>query len=170
MTILERVEDAVAQGAMFSFEALKLLSEFCVKAIGVVYVVTCCASVLTGPFVVFVVISASFLAVAGAVMTEVCVVVPLALCAGLVTALARLLEPVVLEEPPRALRPRPPVRHPAHRPAVALPARRPMAPGARCPVCATGLERAVVVCARCETPHHRECWTYEGKCAIYGCQ
>jgi len=39
----------------------------------------------------------------------------------------------------------------------------------RCPVCATAVEHDEVVCPRCQTPHHRECWEYTGGCAIFGC-
>jgi hypothetical protein len=28
---------------------------------------------------------------------------------------------------------------------------------------------AVIVCAVCNTPHHRDCWEYVGACSIYGC-
>lgn len=39
-----------------------------------------------------------------------------------------------------------------------------------CKVCgdpiATG---AVIICAACNTPHHRDCWEYVGACSIYGC-
>jgi Prokaryotic RING finger family 1 len=28
---------------------------------------------------------------------------------------------------------------------------------------------AVIVCAVCSTPHHRDCWEYVGACSIYGC-
>jgi hypothetical protein len=27
----------------------------------------------------------------------------------------------------------------------------------------------MVLCRRCRTPHHHECWEYYGSCAIYGC-
>jgi hypothetical protein len=40
---------------------------------------------------------------------------------------------------------------------------------ARCGVCGDGLASDVVVCRRCNTPHHRECWLYGGGCATYGC-
>jgi hypothetical protein len=42
------------------------------------------------------------------------------------------------------------------------------APG-QCLVCGSLLEKAVVRCARCKTPHHRDCWTYNGRCATYAC-
>jgi hypothetical protein len=28
---------------------------------------------------------------------------------------------------------------------------------------------AVIICAVCSTPHHRDCWEYVGACSIYGC-
>jgi RING finger family protein len=40
---------------------------------------------------------------------------------------------------------------------------------ARCGVCGDGLEGELVVCRRCNTPHHRECWQYGGGCATYAC-
>lgn len=40
---------------------------------------------------------------------------------------------------------------------------------ARCGVCGDGLAGELVVCRRCNTPHHRECWQYGGGCATYGC-
>jgi hypothetical protein len=40
---------------------------------------------------------------------------------------------------------------------------------ARCGVCGDNLASEVVVCRRCNTPHHRECWEYGGGCATYGC-
>lgn len=38
-----------------------------------------------------------------------------------------------------------------------------------CPVCGDTLAGAVRRCARCRTPHHDECWTYFGGCAVYAC-
>jgi hypothetical protein len=40
---------------------------------------------------------------------------------------------------------------------------------ARCGVCGDGLVQDVVVCRRCNTPHHRDCWQYGGGCATYAC-
>ena len=40
---------------------------------------------------------------------------------------------------------------------------------ARCGVCGENLNHEVVICRRCNTPHHRECWQYGGGCATYGC-
>lgn len=45
-------------------------------------------------------------------------------------------------------------------------------PAARgtCLVCGEDLSgRLVVSCRRCRTPHHRDCWQYNGRCAVYGC-
>jgi hypothetical protein len=42
--------------------------------------------------------------------------------------------------------------------------------GARCPVCSEGLaDWTLVSCAACETPHHRDCWSYNHGCAVYAC-
>lgn len=39
-----------------------------------------------------------------------------------------------------------------------------------CRVCGTALPiRAGVACRSCRAPHHRDCWTYQGGCSIYGC-
>jgi hypothetical protein len=40
---------------------------------------------------------------------------------------------------------------------------------ARCGVCGESLAGEIVVCRRCNTPHHSECWEYSGLCATYGC-
>jgi hypothetical protein len=40
---------------------------------------------------------------------------------------------------------------------------------ARCAVCRENLVHELVVCRRCNTPHHRECWEYGGGCSTYGC-
>ena len=40
---------------------------------------------------------------------------------------------------------------------------------ALCPVCGCPLDAGVVACQGCATPHHAECWEYEGVCATYGC-
>lgn len=39
----------------------------------------------------------------------------------------------------------------------------------RCGVCGDALAQDIVVCSRCNTPHHRDCWQYSGGCATYGC-
>ncbi len=39
-----------------------------------------------------------------------------------------------------------------------------------CKVCGEAIAGgAVIVCAACNTPHHRDCWEYVGACSIYGC-
>jgi len=39
-----------------------------------------------------------------------------------------------------------------------------------CPYCRDEIEDPeLVICARCETPHHRECFTEHGKCTIFRC-
>lgn len=39
-----------------------------------------------------------------------------------------------------------------------------------CSVCGTSLAGATtVVCAHCDTPHHDDCWAYNGGCALFGC-
>ena len=39
-----------------------------------------------------------------------------------------------------------------------------------CKVCGEPITAgAVIVCAACNTPHHRDCWEYVGACSIYGC-
>ncbi len=39
-----------------------------------------------------------------------------------------------------------------------------------CQVCGEGLGDRRVVCARCLTPHHEDCWTYVGTCSVYACR
>ncbi len=39
-----------------------------------------------------------------------------------------------------------------------------------CKVCGEGLTEDVVLCRRCKTPHHRDCWMYYGACSTYGCR
>lgn len=46
---------------------------------------------------------------------------------------------------------------------------------AKCPVCACTIfenaeEDPVVWCKRCNTPHHGDCWQYNGGCGLYGCK
>jgi Prokaryotic RING finger family 1 len=39
-----------------------------------------------------------------------------------------------------------------------------------CKVCLEPIgDGPIVVCAVCNTPHHRDCWDYVGACSIYGC-
>lgn len=42
--------------------------------------------------------------------------------------------------------------------------------GGTCQVCATGMSAARVFCAKCRTPHHEECWLYNGQCSTFGCR
>jgi hypothetical protein len=39
-----------------------------------------------------------------------------------------------------------------------------------CPVCAAPLAEGVVLCDKCRTPHHEECWKYVGQCSTYACK
>jgi hypothetical protein len=41
---------------------------------------------------------------------------------------------------------------------------------AECRICGEKLIRDIVLCRRCKTPHHRDCWEYAGTCAVYGCR
>jgi hypothetical protein len=44
------------------------------------------------------------------------------------------------------------------------------AAGAHCPVCATSLTgEDNISCPRCNTLHHKDCWDFNGTCAVYGC-
>lgn len=71
-------------------------------------------------------------------------------------------------EPARAL----PVIHglarPALEPGVSL---APIVLGAisRCPVCGDEIASQPVHCAKCRTPHHADCLSYNGRCGIYAC-
>jgi hypothetical protein len=39
-----------------------------------------------------------------------------------------------------------------------------------CKVCGEPIDDSeIIVCAACNTPHHRDCWEYVGACSIYGC-
>jgi hypothetical protein len=38
-----------------------------------------------------------------------------------------------------------------------------------CKVCGDSIEHDMVCCHRCKTPHHHDCWTYNGACSVYGC-
>lgn len=44
-----------------------------------------------------------------------------------------------------------------------------VAEGAVCRVCGDGIGADVVFCRDCQTPHHFDCWSWSGKCSIYGC-
>ena len=39
-----------------------------------------------------------------------------------------------------------------------------------CMICGEELLEDIVLCRRCKTPHHRECWLYYGACSTYGCK
>jgi hypothetical protein len=39
-----------------------------------------------------------------------------------------------------------------------------------CPVCAAEMTDGVILCEKCHTPHHEECWTYVGQCSTYACK
>jgi len=40
-----------------------------------------------------------------------------------------------------------------------------------CPYChtAVGMDRPAVICRRCHTPHHLDCWQEATKCSVLGC-
>ena len=38
-----------------------------------------------------------------------------------------------------------------------------------CPVCGSAVADAKVLCKRCRTPHHRECWEYAHGCSMFAC-
>lgn len=40
-----------------------------------------------------------------------------------------------------------------------------------CQICGDDIQNdhAQVLCRRCKTPHHQDCWTYYGACSTYGC-
>ena len=39
-----------------------------------------------------------------------------------------------------------------------------------CRVCGAPMGRpGIVFCRRCRTPHHEECWRYNGRCSTYAC-
>lgn len=42
--------------------------------------------------------------------------------------------------------------------------------GGSCRICGYGLgDFPQVICRECSTPHHRDCWQYNGHCATYSC-
>jgi len=41
--------------------------------------------------------------------------------------------------------------------------------GGDCRICGSPLTSGVVRCSRCQTPHHGECWKYNGGCSIFAC-
>ncbi len=43
-------------------------------------------------------------------------------------------------------------------------------PAAACRVCGAAIEaERRVVCRKCRTPHHDDCWKYNGRCSIFAC-
>ncbi len=38
-----------------------------------------------------------------------------------------------------------------------------------CGVCGGVLSAPLVACPACDTPHHQDCWSYNGGCAVYAC-
>lgn len=40
---------------------------------------------------------------------------------------------------------------------------------AMCQVCSEDIVSDMVLCRRCKTPHHLDCWQYYGACTTYGC-
>ena len=42
--------------------------------------------------------------------------------------------------------------------------------GGQCQVCGTEMRDRIVLCARCRTPHHEECWLYMGECSTFACK
>jgi hypothetical protein len=38
-----------------------------------------------------------------------------------------------------------------------------------CKVCGEEIQDDLVFCRRCKTPHHRECWQYNGQCSVFAC-
>jgi hypothetical protein len=42
--------------------------------------------------------------------------------------------------------------------------------GGDCRVCGVAMEASIVFCSRCRTPHHEECWAYNGMCSTYACR
>ena len=43
-------------------------------------------------------------------------------------------------------------------------------PGGECQICGSAMEERIVLCAKCRTPHHEECWTFNGSCSTYACK
>jgi hypothetical protein len=40
---------------------------------------------------------------------------------------------------------------------------------AMCKICGDDLSEDVVYCRKCETPHHKDCWIFNGECSVYAC-
>lgn len=45
----------------------------------------------------------------------------------------------------------------------------PAATKPNCPVCAMAIADRPVLCRRCRTPHHPDCWDYAGGCSMFAC-
>ena len=41
--------------------------------------------------------------------------------------------------------------------------------GGECQICGHDMAEAVVVCRRCRTKHHEQCWKYYRSCSTFGC-
>ena len=67
------------------------------------------------------------------------------------------------EESPPGATPTPVVKRPVP------PALRPSPTEGHCLVCLGAFTGRAVYCADCATPHHADCWRYNGKCAVFGC-
>jgi len=39
----------------------------------------------------------------------------------------------------------------------------------RCPICCGTIEEDLVMCSSCKSPHCKDCWEYNGKCATFAC-
>ncbi len=39
-----------------------------------------------------------------------------------------------------------------------------------CQICGECIADKFVTCEKCQTPHHPDCWEYNGGCSIFGCQ
>lgn len=39
-----------------------------------------------------------------------------------------------------------------------------------CQICGTPIAGEVVRCRKCNTPHHKDCWDYLGRCSTFGCK
>lgn len=46
----------------------------------------------------------------------------------------------------------------------------PLVDRVNCQICGEEILTEMVFCRQCQTPHHRECWEYFGRCAVFGCQ
>lgn len=46
----------------------------------------------------------------------------------------------------------------------------PAAEASVCLICAQAIhDERQMACTTCETPHHKDCWEYNGRCALFGC-